>query len=138
MSPEEYNADRTADDPDRRLYEFRLNEREAVMTKANGFVVTPRHQWNTFVDMFYDIWTDELPVYFSADAALQAWHRSYQLIVKEVEELYLRYELQDILTEMRSAFPAVWEAHHEGPLSQGLRDADFFLTIASSLAIADE
>ncbi len=108
------------------------------MMKANGFVVTPRHQWNTFVDMFYDIWTDELPVYFSADAALQAWHRSYQLIVKEVEELYLRYELQDILTEMRSAFPAVWEAHHEGPLSQGLRDADFFLTIASSLAIADE
>ena len=78
MSPEEYNADRTAADPDRRLYEFRLNEREAVMMKANGFVVTPRHQWNTFVDMFYDIWTDELPVYFSADAALQAWHRSYQ------------------------------------------------------------
>lgn len=138
MSPEEHNANRPADDPDRRLYDFRLNDRETSMMKANGFVVTPRHQRKTFVDMFYDIWTDDLPVYFSTDAALQAWHRSYQMIVEELEEFYLRRELLMMLTEMRNAFPAVWEANQAGPLGEGLRDADFFLTIAASLTVAEE
>ena len=47
---------RPADDPERRLHDFRLNDREKALMKKNGFVVTERHQRPNFVDMFYDIW----------------------------------------------------------------------------------
>ena len=134
MSPEEHNANRPANDPERRLYDFRLNDNEKAVMQQNGFVVTSRHQRNTFVDLLYDIWTDDLPVYFSTDAALHAWHRTFQPMLAELEEIYLQQTVAEVITEMRSALPTVWEAHGDGPLAEGLSDADFYLTVAASLA----
>jgi hypothetical protein len=31
----------------------------------------------SFADVFYRLWKDELPVFISCDALLQAWHRTY-------------------------------------------------------------
>lgn len=133
-SPEEHNANRPAGDPERRLHDFRLNDREVALIQRNGFVVAPRHQRKTFVDLFYDIWTDDLPVYFSTDAALHAWHRTFQPMLAELEEIYLSQTVSELVTEMREVLPSVWEAHGDGPLAEGLRDADFFLSVAASLA----
>ncbi len=132
-SPAEHNQGLPADDPERRLTDFRLQNDELEIFKRQGMVVTDRLQTETFVDMFYDIWTDDLPVYFSADAALHAWHRSYDLILQEVELISLHPLVKDILAEMRAKLPGIWETHQDGPLAEALRDTDFYLTIAASL-----
>ncbi len=116
---------------------FRLTEPEKEMVSRNGFVVTERVSRQTFVDLFYDIWTDDLPVFFSTDAALHAWHQSYQNILAELESFYLHREVTEMIGQMRQAFPAVWEAHGDGPLAEGLRDVDFYLAIAQSLTHLD-
>lgn len=136
-SPEEHNAGLPADDLERRLWDFRLNDTERSLFEQNGFVVTERLARDTFVDMFYDIWSDDLPVYFSADAALQPWHQTYDTIFKEIEEVVLRAKIIEIVRGLRSQFPAVWETHGEGPLAEGLRDVDFYLTVADSLLQLD-
>ena len=43
-------------------------------------------------------------------------------MLAELEEIYLRPSLETMLTEMRNAFPAVWEKHGGGPLREGLKD----------------
>ncbi|MEZ5329721.1 MAG: DUF3160 domain-containing protein [Verrucomicrobiales bacterium] len=93
-SPEDHNAQLPVDDPERRLHDFRLNEGELSLFRKNGFVVSERLQRKTFVDMFYDIWTDDLPVFISSDAMLQAWHRTYVSMLEETEEVFLRPALR--------------------------------------------
>ncbi|MCB1097019.1 MAG: DUF3160 domain-containing protein [Verrucomicrobiae bacterium] len=132
-SPDDHNAHLPADDPERRLHDFRLNEGELSLFRKNGFVVSERLQRKTFVDMFYDIWTDDLPVFISSDAMLQAWHRTYVSMLEETEEVFLRPALQDMLDEMVTALVPIVEVHGDGPLRDCLIDVDLFVTMARSL-----
>src|SRR5262249_13276571 len=59
-----------------RMHDFRLNINELNLYRTNGFVVSQRMDTNSFAEQFYRIFNDDLPVFFSADAALHAWHRS--------------------------------------------------------------
>lgn len=132
-SPQDHNAQLPPDDPERRLHDFRLNEAESALFRKNGFVVSERLQRNTFVDMFYDIWTDDLPVLISTDAMLQAWHRTYLALLEETEEVFLRPALQEILDEMATALVPIVEKHGDGPLRDCFVDVDLFITMARSL-----
>ena len=132
-SPEEHNKGLTKDDVERRVSDFRLNEAELEVYRKNGFVVSGRLQRETFVDMFYDLWSDDLPVYISSDAILQAWHRTYLAMLEETEEVFLRPALIDLLDEMALTLPTIVEDHGDGPLAPCLKDVDLFLTMARSL-----
>jgi len=112
---------------------FRLNPQEFAVFQTNGFVVSPRLGSYSFADSFYKIYSDDLPVFFSADAALHAWHRSYTSMLEEVEETYLAPWLKFILEGMAGQVPGLWSQAQGTALVNGVLDADYFLAVAQSL-----
>jgi hypothetical protein len=66
--------------PGFRYFDTRLNATELAIFRKNGFVASERLGSSTFADLFYTLWHDDLPVFISCDALLQAWHRTYDMI----------------------------------------------------------
>jgi hypothetical protein len=130
LDPAVHNATNSVDP---RLTDFRLNTNEFAVFQTNGFVVSPRLGNYSFADAFYKIYSDDLPVFFSADAALQAWHRSYVAMLEETEETYLGPYLNSILEGMAGQVPGLWSQAQETTLVNGVQDADYFLAVAQSL-----
>ncbi|MCI0534567.1 MAG: DUF3160 domain-containing protein [Verrucomicrobiales bacterium] len=121
----EFNEDRFAD--------YRLNSRELTTFNENGFVVSERLGANSFADVFYDLWHADLPVFISCDALLQAWHRTYDAMLEEIERTYLFNSVQAMLDGMASQLTTASPEIGEGVLRDSLLDADYFLTVARSL-----
>lgn len=130
LDPAIHNATNTADP---RLTDFRLNAHEFAVFQTNGFVASPRLGGYSFADVFYKVYSDDLPVFFSADAALQAWHRSYIGMLEELEECYLSPRLQAILAGMAAQLPGLWSESAGTAMADGVLDADYFLAVARSL-----
>jgi hypothetical protein len=119
-------------------YDFRLNKDELDAFKRNGFVVSERMGAASFAQMYYRIYSRDLPVYVSADSVLQAWHRSYDAMLEELEETYLAVSLTEILGVMADRLPAARKAYGDGVLADGLTDADYFLAVARSLLAGEQ
>lgn len=107
-SPAEHNAGLPPGDPDRRLTDFRLNAAELAAFTKNGFVVSPRiasysgfggYQSYAPVDFYYSVWSDDLPVFITADSVLDAWHQTFNSMLEEVEELVLYPSLRALLDQ---------------------------------------
>ena len=113
--------------------DFRLNAKELAVFKKNGFVVSERLGAKNFTDLFYQIYSNDLPVFVSADAILHAWHRSYDAILEELEEKYLAQALEEILSGMAQAIPEALAQYGKGLLNPSLRDVDYFLAVGRSL-----
>ncbi|HAX78677.1 MAG TPA: hypothetical protein DCY88_23300 [Cyanobacteria bacterium UBA11372] len=116
-----------------RNYDFRLNPEELAIFQKNGFVVSERLGGHNFADLFYRIYSNDLPVFVSADAVLHAWHRSYDAILEELEETYLSSSLDEILEGMQQRIPDAWNQYGKGVLGASILDADYFLSVARSL-----
>ena len=114
-------------------YDFRLNDQELAAFKSNGFVVSERMSVQSFAEMFYRIYSRDLPVFVSTDALLHAWHRSYDGMLEELEETYLASSLNEILSGMAKQIAAADKEYGKGVLAESLADADYFLTMARSL-----
>jgi hypothetical protein len=114
-------------------YNFRLNEQEMAAFKKNGFLVSERMGAASFSEMLYRIYSRDLPVYISPDAILQAWHRSYDAMLEDLETSYLSVSLDQILSGMVAALPEAKKAYGDGVLADGLKDADYFLAVGRSL-----
>jgi hypothetical protein len=131
--PEVVNKGLPANSLDRRTFDFRMNPAEMDLFLKNGFVVSERLGSFSFADVFYRIYNDDLPVFISADAALHAWHYSYQRLLEESEETQLAPTLQAILDGMAKELDKQTPAVRNGPLRDSLKDADYLLTVARSL-----
>jgi hypothetical protein len=131
--PVVYNATKPPEAEPRHT-DFRLNESELATFKKLGFVVSERLSTASFGEMLYRIYTDDLPVFLSADAMLQAWHRSYVSMLQELEETYFYNEWITVLEKMSESIPAVWDQQSNTSLREPILDADYFLTVALSLA----
>ncbi|MGZ8919896.1 MAG: DUF3160 domain-containing protein, partial [Limisphaerales bacterium] len=116
-----------------RHWDFRLNESELATFKKLGFIVSERLSTASFGEMLYRIYTDDLPVFLSADAMLQAWHRSYVSMLQELEETYFYNEWISVLEKMSESIPAIWGQQGPTSLRDPILDADYFLTVALSL-----
>jgi hypothetical protein len=122
----------------RRPFDFRLTERELAVFKQQGFVVSERLGGQSFSELFYRLYSNDLPVFVSADAILHAWHRSYDAVLEELEANYLFHSLTELLQGMAEQLPAVWQQYGNGPLRESLQDVDYFLAVARSLLQQDE
>ncbi|CAD7701600.1 unnamed protein product [Ostreobium quekettii] len=98
----------------------------------HGFVVTEA-PFASFGDAFHWIYSDDLPVWVGADAMLHAWHRTYDEMLVDVEVDVLAPRLMGVLEGMRGAVPAAGEDLRGTAIEEGIKDADFFLTVAISL-----
>jgi hypothetical protein len=124
------NKGKTNTDVGFRTFDFRLNEAELAIFKTNGFVVSERLGSYSFADVFYRLWMDDLPVFVSTDAILQAWHRTYDSILAETEETFLFTMLQQILDRMVGQIPLAAADVGNGVLKESVLDGDYFLTVA--------
>ncbi len=122
--------------------DFRLNATEFAVFQTNGFVVSQRMERPSFADIYYDIYTSDLPVFVTADSILQAWHRTFVTILAEIEETYFFPNLRLMLDGLANRVPDLWEeasgmwgGEAVGPvMTNGIVDADYFLAVARSLA----
>ncbi len=119
--------------PAQELAGYKLTDAELAKFKANGFVVTERLGGYSFGEVYYAIYSRDLPVYISSDSVLHAWHRSYDAMLEELELTYLMGALDAILTGMHDALPKANDAYGAGQMKDSVRDADYFLTVALSL-----
>jgi hypothetical protein len=115
------------------LYDFRLDTNELAIFQTNGFVVSERLGSASFADAYYGIFSDDLPVFITADSILHAWHRTYIGILEELEELDLATLLEQVISNSAAQLPQAWAQYGGGPLGNSILDADYFLTVARSL-----
>lgn len=118
---------------DQRRYDFRLNAAEVEVFKRNGFVVSERLGSASFAEHYYRLWTDDLPVFISTDAILQAWHRTYDAMLEEIEATFLFENLSQMLAGMRSQILGAKIQATNNVLEECVRDADYMLAVAQSL-----
>jgi hypothetical protein len=75
-------------------------------------------------------------VFISCDALLQAWHRTYDAMLEEIEETYLFNSVRMMLDGMAAQLSAASAEVGNGVLRDSLTDADYFLAVARSLLAA--
>jgi hypothetical protein len=109
---------------------LKLNDSETNILKTNGFVVTDRYRYPSFAYGYQTIYSQDLPLFVSADSILFALHRSYDDILKTIETQVLIPELKALLTQMRSNLQA-GRIRALGQVAE--KDADFYLAVALSL-----
>ncbi|AUX35882.1 MULTISPECIES: DUF3160 domain-containing protein [Sorangium] len=109
---------------------FRLDDDELAKLSANGFVISEKRTFPTFVYGYESIYALDLPLYVSADSILFAVHRSYDAILKFLEGASLSSELGKMLEEMRARLAA----GAGGDLGAEARaDADLYTAVALAL-----
>lgn len=131
--PAVVNSNKSWGEPGYRYSDYRLNPQELALFGTNGFVVSERLGSASFAEVFYDLWYNDLPVFISCDALLQAWHRSYDVMLEELEETYLFNSVQTMLDGMAGQVIAASAEAGDGVLKESVLDADYFLAVARSL-----
>lgn len=109
-----------------------LADDERAVLAANGFVLSHRKRFPSFVYGYQTIYTADLPVYLSADSILNAVHQSFDDILKTIESDTLVPLLARILDTMRTALASGAGAHLS---ADAQRDADLFVSVAKSLLL---
>jgi hypothetical protein len=117
---------------------FELNPQELAVFKQNGFVVSERLSSSSFASLFYRIYSNDLPVFLTADSLLHAWHMSYSAMLEELEQSYLCDSLREILEGMARQLPEAWNHYGSNVLGWSLSDADYFLAVVRSLLRRDD
>ncbi len=111
-----------------------LDTDELAKLSKNGFVISEKKIFPTFVYGYESVYAQDLPLYVSADSIMYAVHRSYDSILKAVEYASLIPDLQDLLTNMREQ---LGQGGGTTLGAQARADADLYLSVAYSL-LADQ
>ncbi len=112
---------------------MQLNKKEIKIFKRNGFVSVDHDQRNSFGSAYFAIYTRDLPVFITTDSILHAMHRSYDEILKELEETYFTYQIEEILSKVHSEVFTKSARYTNTLLSKHFKDVDLYLTVARNL-----
>ncbi|MGA1841630.1 MAG: DUF3160 domain-containing protein [bacterium] len=107
-----------------------LSEEERI--NENGFVVSKRINYKSFGDAYLDFFYKDLPVFISTDSILQALHKSYDLILADIEQQFLMDNLESILSKAQAALPQIIP-EPAGILADAYHDLNVFYTVARKL-----
>ncbi len=129
--PAVWNASLPPGSTNQRLTDFRLDPASQQKLLTNGFVVSEARGAISFTDLYYRIWTDDLPVYVSSDSILHAWHRTWITMLEEIEELAVRPRLVTLVGGLQTYLNS---ASVPSALSTGKTDIQDFLSTANTLA----
>lgn len=105
-----------------------MNENELHRLEENGFVISTRQEYPTFLRGYADIYKYHLPIYVSADAILEALHQSYDELLMELELELIIPELTNLLDRLHQK---AFVANLEDP--SVLNDLTVYLGVARSL-----
>lgn len=116
------------------LFSFALDPKETERMRQNGFVVSERLGASDFSEIYYRLFTRDLPVLVTTDAILHAWHRSFDALLADLERGYLSPALGELLSELKDRqLGEAWVRYGDGILRESVLDADYYLTVACSL-----
>ncbi|HWO10462.1 MAG TPA: DUF3160 domain-containing protein, partial [Polyangiaceae bacterium] len=103
-----------------------LDIAERAVLGERGFVISPRHEFPTFTYGYNSIYAADLPVFITADMMLDAVHRSFDLILAQMEFNVLRPQLERLLRGMRGRLASGAVALDATVAA----DVDVYLTVA--------
>lgn len=113
---------------------YGLTGSELTLLEKNRFMVTERLSFGCFGAAFHHIYGNDMPVFVSTDAVLQALHASYDRILQDLELEVLEPNLASALDALSSSFPKLAERYRTNPrMSEALADVDLYVTVAGSL-----
>jgi hypothetical protein len=84
-----------------------LDAGELTALSTNGFVISTRQAFPTMLRGYAAIYSEDLPVYVSADALLDSVHRAYDKMLASIERTVLIGDLDRLLSQMLQALPSV-------------------------------
>lgn len=100
--------------------------------------MTERISHTNFVDLYYDVFVRDLPVFVTADSVLHAWSRSYEAMLEQLEEAYLRHSLRKMLDGLAAHLRATALSFRHPEWGHSFRMVDYYLTVARSLLSGTE
>jgi hypothetical protein len=109
-----------------------LTDQELARLAEHGLVISADQIYPSFIYGYRTIYSEDLPVYVSADSVLEAVHRTFDEVLKLAEERVLLSEVVTLLESMRGGIASVISD------PQVARDADLYLGVAQSLALMPE
>ncbi len=113
---------------------YHFTEEEKTLLSRNGFMVTERLSARAYGRAYLDVFHHDLPVFISADAILHAIHRSYDVILMDVEQEILIRQLRSLLRDCSASLPVLASRYETvDGMSQPLDDLDCYLTVARKL-----
>ena len=113
---------------------FNLTPDEWTHLKNFHFMVTERLSYSTFGAAFHDVYRKDLPVFITTDAILHPLHKSYDVILRQIEYGMLRLRLEKVVNQLYSTFPQLADRYKtETKLDTALQDVDLYVTLAKSL-----
>ena len=108
-----------------------LSDAELAKLSSNGFVISKENGFPTFAYGYASIYSNDLPVYVSADSILGALHISYDNILAAFESQSLLPALEDLLAGLLTKLD-------QTPVdAENRADLDVYLTVAASLLAND-
>lgn len=118
---------------------FGLRDFEKSMLEHNHFIVTERLSSMSFTQALVEIYSNDLPLFFSSDIVLHALHSSYDEMLKTLEIQMLEPNLKMILEGMMKELPELYSSWSPTPeLKQAVMDAELFLSVALSLLTGED
>ena len=110
-----------------------LNQEEIEIFKRNGFVSVDHDQRFSFGSAYFAIYTRDLPVFITTDSILHAMHRSYDEILKELEETLFTFQIDEILSKAHSDLFIKSARYTNTSLTKHFKDVDLYMTVARNL-----
>jgi hypothetical protein len=107
---------------------LKLDAAEMGALSRTGFVISDKRRYPHFAYGYETIYSQDLPVFVSADSILQAVHQSYDSILKAIEQSTLVPEVTQLLGSMRQQL-----AGAQALDATTRADADLFLAVGLSL-----
>ncbi|RLN93150.1 hypothetical protein BBJ28_00013355 [Nothophytophthora sp. Chile5] len=117
-----------------RAFDFRLEPTEKAQLVANGVVASQRMHAESFAEVYYRLYTDDMPVFVTTDSVLHAWHRSFDGFLMDFEAKVLSPALKKVLGDALFALAA---SKSDGSTSKAVVDVELFLAMALNLLRGD-
>ncbi|MGA1870192.1 MAG: DUF3160 domain-containing protein [bacterium] len=112
--------------------EMGLTPEEEEKINENGFVVSRRKMYGSFGEAYLDCFSKDLPVFISTDSILHALHRSYDVILAELEKWALMDKLELILSQAQTTLGEMAN-NSSGMVADAYHDVNVFYTVAREL-----
>jgi len=113
---------------------YKMTDDELGLLKKNGFVVTERNSMFSMRNTLADIWQKDLPVFISTDLVHNAFHESYDAILKSLEIDFIIPKLGELLLNMHSKMSELDTKYSvNSGMKNSLQDVDLYLSVALEL-----
>lgn len=109
---------------------YLLTDDEKGLIGKNGFMVSQRLSYNSFMEAFADIFHKDMPLFISTDAILHSIHMSYDIMLMHSEFNYLIPKLRAYLKGLKTELPLLDKKYSSVPgMKASLMDYDVFISV---------